>query len=37
MLLKYLMISEIHGNWNVTLLEKYLDDNMVPRSLRFEI
>lgn len=35
--LKNLMIVEVHGNWDVAFLEKYLDDQMVPRSLRFEI
>lgn len=37
MKLKNLMIAEIHGNWDVAFLEKYLEDQMVPRSLRFEI
>lgn len=35
--LKNLMVAEVHGHWDIALLEKYLDDNMVPRSLRFEI
>lgn len=35
--LKNLVISEVHGHWDVAFLEKYLDDVMVPRSLRFEI
>lgn len=37
MRLKNLMVAEIHGNWDVAFLEKYLDDQMVPRSLRFEV
>lgn len=31
------MVAEVHGNWDVAFLEKYLDDQMVPRSIRFEI
>lgn len=37
MRLKNLTVSEIHAQWDIAFFEQYLSDNIVPRSLWWEI
>lgn len=31
------MVSEIHTQWDIALLEQYVSNKMVPRSLHWEV
>lgn len=35
--LKNLTVSETHTQWDIAYLETYVKNNMVPRSLRWEV
>lgn len=35
--LKNLMVSEIHLQWDIAFLEKYISEHMIPRSLRWNV
>lgn len=35
--LKNLTITEVHARWDIAYLEEYIKENMVPRSLRWEV